>query len=93
MRVKRLTRCALLTAIALLPFTNQLVKLSMAIVRDDKPEQQRHPEMHTLDDKLYISPAVAVAEATKAVAGMGGVGGENFVRGVSLRGDSLVGAE
>ncbi|MCI7097221.1 MAG: Na/Pi cotransporter family protein [Clostridiales bacterium] len=79
----------LLTAIALLPFTNQLVKLSMAIVRDDKPEQQRHPEMHTLDDKLYISPAVAVAEATKAVAAMGAVARDNFVRGLSQLVDKL----
>lgn len=79
----------LLTAIVLLPFTNQLVKLSMAIVRDDKPEQQRHPEMHTLDDKLYISPAVAVAEATKAVAAMGAVARDNFVRGLSQLVDKL----
>ena len=79
----------LLTAIALLPFTNQLVKLSMAIVRDDKPEQQRHPEMHTLDDKLYISPAVAVAEATKAVATMGAVARDNFVRGLGQLVDKL----
>lgn len=79
----------LLTAIALLPFTNQLVKLSMAIVRDDKPEQQRHPEMHTLDDKLYISPAVAVAEATKAVAAMGAVARDNFVRGLGQLVDKL----
>ena len=79
----------LLTAIALLPFTNQLVKLSTAIVRDDKPEQQRHPEMHTLDDKLYISPAVAVAEATKAVAAMGAVARDNFVRGLGQLVDKL----
>ena len=79
----------LLTASALRPVTNQLVKLSMAIVRDDKPEQQRHPEMHTLDDKLYISPAVAVAEATKAVAAMGAVARDNFVRGLSQLVDKL----
>ncbi len=72
----------LLTAIVLLPFTNLLVKLSMAIVRDDKPERQRHPELHTLDDKLYISPAVALAEATKAVAAMGAVARDNFERGM-----------
>ncbi len=54
-----------ITAIALLPFTNQLVKLSKVIVKEDKPEDLPHPELHTLDPKLYISPAVAVSEATQ----------------------------
>ena len=71
----------LVTAIVLLPFTNQLVKLSKLIVRDDKPEDLRHPELHTLDERLYISPAVALNEATKAVAAMGAVAKENFARG------------
>lgn len=71
----------LLTAIVLLPFTGLLVKLSMALIKEDKPEEQRHPELLTLDEKLYISPAVAISEATKAVAAMGSVAKENFARG------------
>ena len=71
----------LLTAVALVPFTGSLVKLSNAIVRDDKEEEVRHPELLTLDDKLYISPAVALAEGTKAVAAMGQVAKVNFARG------------
>ncbi|MGN1016607.1 MAG: Na/Pi cotransporter family protein [Faecousia sp.] len=74
----------LLTAVALVPFTNVLVKISMAIVRDDKPRLQRHPELHTLDEKLYISPAVAVSEATKAVAAMGMIAKTNFERSCSV---------
>ena len=70
----------LLTAIALIPFTNMLVKLSVAIVKDQKEEAPRHPELLTLDEKLYISPAVAVAEATKAIAYMGSVAKQNFER-------------
>ena len=73
----------LLTAIALLPFTGLLVKLSAALVRDDKMEAGRHPELHTLDEKLYISPAVALFEATKAVAAMGSIAQQNFARGCS----------
>ena len=73
----------LLTAIALLPFTGLLVKLSAALVRDDKMEAVRHPELHTLDEKLYISPAVALFEATKAVAAMGSIAQQNFARGCS----------
>ncbi len=68
----------LITAVALIPFTNLLVKMSCAIVKDDKPQEVRHPELHTLDEKLYISPAVALAEATKAVAAMGRIAVKNF---------------
>ena len=70
----------LLTAVALIPFTNWLVKLSLAIVKDEKEEASRHPELLTLDERLYISRAVAVAEATKAVSYMGSVALENFKR-------------
>ena len=70
----------LLTAIALIPFTNWLVKLSMMIVKEEKEKPHRHPELYTLDEKLYISPAVAVAEATKAVAAMGNIAKANFAK-------------
>lgn len=73
----------LLTAIALLPFTNYLVKISTMIVKDEKEKGPDHPELCTLDDKLYISPAVAVNEATKAVAAMGNIARVNFARGCS----------
>jgi len=68
----------LITAVALIPFTNWLVKLSMLIVREEKQKPFKHPELLTLDEKLYISPAVAVVEATKAVAAMGALAKENF---------------
>jgi len=73
----------LATAVVLIPFAGQLVNLSNRIVKDDKKDNllQVHPELHTLDDKLYISPAVAVVEATKAVAAMGALAQVNFKRG------------
>ena len=71
----------LITAIVLLPFTGLLVKLSMIFVKDNKPQDHPHPELNTLDEKLYISPSVAVAEATKAVAAMGALAKVNFERG------------
>ena len=74
----------LITAIVLVPFTNWLVKLSMIVVKEDAPSEQRHPELHTLDEKLYISPAVAVSEATKAIAAMGTLAKENFAKAFSL---------
>ena len=70
----------LLTAIVLIPFTSLLVKLSLAIVKDEPEHIHRHPELHTLNENLYISPAMALAEANKAVAFMGAVARDNFVR-------------
>ena len=71
----------LLTAVALVPFTSLLVKLAVFIVKDEPAKEVRHPELHTLDEHLYISPAVALGEATKAVAAMGQLAAENFAKG------------
>ena len=70
----------LATAIVLVPFTGALVNLSKAIVKDEPEKAARHPELTGLSEKLYISPAVALAEATKAIAFMGAVARDNFKR-------------
>ena len=72
------------TAVLLIPFTNWLVKLSMLIVKEEKEKPVAHPELHTLDEKLYISPAVALVEATKAVAAMGQIAATNLLRACSM---------
>ena len=72
------------TAVLLIPFTNQLVKLSIVVVKEEQEEAPRHPELHTLRENLYISPAVAVAEATKAVAAMGALAKENFAKACQM---------
>ncbi len=74
----------LITAAVLLPFTGLLVNLSKLLVKDDEPAQPKHPELHTLDEKLYISPAMALAETTRAVAAMGALAAENFKRGCQV---------
>ena len=71
----------IVTAVMLLPFTGLLVTISKIFVRDDKPEEIPHPELLALDEKLYISPAVALNEAKKAIAYMGHVARVNFQRG------------
>ena len=71
----------LATAIVLIPFSGLLVKLSTLLVKDEPEKPHRHPELLTLDEKLYISPAVALAESTKAVASMGALARENLARG------------
>lgn len=70
----------LFTAVMLIPFTNQLVKMSVVLVQDTPVQPHNHPELYTLSENLYISPAVAVVEATKAVASMGHIAKDNFRR-------------
>ncbi len=70
----------LFTAVLLIPFTNHLVKLSLMLVKDTPVQPHNHPELYTLSENLYISPAVAVVEATKAVASMGHIAKDNFRR-------------
>lgn len=61
----------LLTAVALIPFANQLVKLSFHIIKPKKDtDPDDYPELHSLDEKLFISPAVAVRQATVAITKM-----------------------
>ena len=74
----------LITAVVLIPFADWMVKLSLWVVKEDAPVESRHPELHTLDEKLYISPAVAIMEATKAVGAMGVVAKTNMERAISL---------
>ena len=71
----------LFTAVLLIPFTGQLVKMAIALVKDEPEQVRRHPELHTLVENLYISPAVAINEATKAVAAMGALARDNFIKG------------
>ena len=70
----------LFTAILLIPFTNQLVNMSVMLVKDVPVKIHNHPELYTLSENLYISPALAVVEATKAVASMGHIAKDNFRR-------------
>ncbi|MDY3224650.1 MAG: Na/Pi cotransporter family protein [Candidatus Faecousia sp.] len=74
----------LVTAVVLIPFADWMVKLSLKIVKDDKPEEDRHPELHTLDEKLYNSPAMALAVTMKAVADVGRLAKLNFERGCKV---------
>ena len=66
------------TAVLLIPFTNLLVKMSVTLIKDVPTKTHRHPELHTLSEHLYISPALAVVEANKAVAAMGHLAKENL---------------
>ncbi len=68
----------LLTALVLVPFSDWMVKLSMLVVKEEEPVEDLHPELHTLDEKLYIAPTMAISETIKAVAAMGALAKTNF---------------
>ncbi|MBQ3192874.1 MAG: Na/Pi cotransporter family protein [Oscillospiraceae bacterium] len=74
----------LITAVVLVPFAGALVKLSMLIVREDAPSEDKHPELHTLDEKLFNSPTVAVGVTVNAVAAMGKIAKGNFEKACSV---------
>ena len=41
------------TCVFLLPFTNQLVKMSLLLVKDEPEKLSVHPELHTLTENLW----------------------------------------
>ena len=72
----------LVTAVVLLPFTNLLVKLSTTIIKDDPVKEDLYPELAALDEKLMISPALALSEVLTAVSTMGRAAYDNFNRSI-----------
>lgn len=68
----------LMTAIVLIPFTNILVAIACRFVKDDEEVVEVYPEIAALDEKLMISPTVALGEVTKVVANMASAAKENM---------------
>ena len=73
----------LLTAFALLPFAGLLVKLSTKIVKDDPVKDDVKP-FRVLDEKLFISPDIAVDEAEKAISEMGVMASRNLTLALDM---------
>ncbi len=72
----------LITAIVLLPFTNMLVSIACKIVKDDEEEVVVYPELAALDNKLMISPTVALAEVNKVATSMAMIAKDNIANGL-----------
>ena len=68
----------LLTAIALIPFTNFLVWIACKCVKDDEEPEVVYPELAALDRKLMEVPAVALGGVTKVAANMAQTAKENI---------------
>ncbi len=74
----------LLTAVVLIPFAGQLVKLSTFLVKEDAPTEDKHPELHVLDTKLFNSPSVALGITVNAVAASGRLALTNLMKGAQV---------
>ena len=68
----------LLTAIALIPFTNLLVWIACKCVKEDEEPEVVYPELAALDKKLMGVPAVALGGVTKVAASMAMTARENI---------------
>ncbi|MEG1789642.1 MAG: Na/Pi cotransporter family protein [Oscillospiraceae bacterium] len=67
-----------ITAAVLMPFTGILVKLSCRIIKADDDENERAAEAGLLDEKLLVSPGVAMDESVRAIARMGTLAYDNL---------------
>lgn len=69
----------LATAIVLLPFTGALVNISCKIIKDGKDKEvKKFPELAMLDNKLMITPPLALEEVTKLAINMANTAQENI---------------
>jgi phosphate:Na+ symporter len=69
-----------LSAFMLLPFSQQLVKLSHLIVKDTKAPAEKR----MLDERLFINPSLALDAASSVAKGMADTVSESFSRAISL---------
>ena len=72
----------LITAVVLLPFTNILVKIACAVVKDEEVVEEEIPELLALDTKLMISPTVALGEVNKVAVSMANMAKDNIAKGL-----------
>ena len=72
--------CKLVSAFMLLPFSKGLVKLSHLIIR----EKADDPDKLLLDERLFITPSVAMDQARTVTVTMADAVSESFSRAISL---------
>ena len=74
----------LLTAVVLIPFANELVKISLKIIKPDPIEEEDKADLAVPDEKLFEVPEVALTEASKAIDKMGRTVLKNLKRSAKL---------
>lgn len=66
-----------ITTVLLLPFIKQLVQLSILIVKEKKEDKELH-ELKYIDDRLLITPSVAIMQVKKEVEHMADLSRKNL---------------
>ena len=69
------------TTILLLPFSRRLVQIANFVIKDDS---EHAPEKIILDERLLISPGLAVAKCREQTAIMGGMANAAFSQSLAL---------
>ncbi len=68
------------TTVMLLPFTGMLQKIACMVIKDDKPSEKSV----MIDERLLLSPAIAVAECNARTVEMAHIAKENFALSMSI---------
>lgn len=66
------------TTLLFIPMAGLLERLACTIVKDKPGDRDRDPEAVTLDERLLVSPGLAIQHVRKAVAQMAGFARENL---------------
>lgn len=71
----------LFTAVALIPFTSLLMKISMLVVRSKDEDTDDVSPLKALDEKLFVAPALAMKQVHESVASMAELAKKNISLG------------
>ena len=67
-----------------IPFVNLLDKMAYKIVKDDKDDILDNQTALSLDDRLLVSPGLAINHTKKVILAMGKLAYENYVKTMTL---------
>ncbi len=80
------------TTVMLLPFTKQLEKIALTVIKDDKKEQE---EYTFVDSRLLATPSIAIAECGNKTVEMAKIAQSTILKALTLleKYDDKIGAE
>ena len=80
------------TTVMLLPFTKQIEKIALTVIKDDKKEQE---EYTFVDSRLLATPSIAIAECGNKTVEMAKIAQSTILKALSLleKYDDKIGAE
>lgn len=73
----------LVTAVLLIPFASKIVDISYKVIKPNKGETEDYSALNSLDEKLFVSPAIAVRQASIAITKMARIAQKNLRASIS----------